>query len=253
MIPISLAIVHLLMVFGPVNGFMVSRMSQQNRLEKLLTKNQLFDGTKIVSNPKPIEKTDAEQIRSIVSYLVKANNINDVSPLCGIDLIAIEKYLKNDLNYDSRFEQYKIADSVLSLLNVSSVPINYIETYFNCVNEDIVYETNGAKYLLKRESYLADGEKVFEFNNEKLVSYHADKSDILWIEYQNKKYVINTKKLKSDLLTLKQNEPNNNYIRFDKYIIPLVNGDDKIELRLLHIRLNYLNNFESIAYYILVK
>jgi hypothetical protein len=41
-----------------------------------------------------------------------------------------------------------------------------------CVNEDIVYETNGAKYLVKREGYLADGEKVFEFNSDKLVSFH---------------------------------------------------------------------------------
>lgn len=251
LIPISLAIVHLLMVFGPVNGFMVSRMSQQNRLEKLLTKNQLFDGTKIVSNPKPIEKTDADQIRSIVSYLVKANNINDVSPLCGIDLIAIEKHLKNDLNYDSGFEQYKIADSILSLLNVSSVPINYIETYFNCVNEDIVYETNGAKYLLKREGYLADGEKVFEFNSDKLVSFHNEKLDELWIKYQNKKYVANLVKMKNDLLAL--NEPNNNNIRFNNYTIPLINGDEKIEVRLLNIRLNYLKNFENIEYYILVK
>lgn len=253
LIPISLAVVHLFMVIGPVNGFMVSRISQQNRLEKLLVKNQLFDGTKIVTNPKPIDKTDAEQIRSIVSYLVKANNINDVSPLCGIDLLAIENQLIKCKSCNFRFQQHKIADSVLSLLNVSSVAINYIETYFNCVNEDVVYETNGAKYLLKRERYLADGEKVFEFNSEKLVSFHNEKLDVLWIEYQNKKYMANMVKLKNDLLAIKQNEPNNSYIHFNNYIIPLVNGNDKIELRLLHIRLNYLKKFENIEYYILVK
>jgi hypothetical protein len=253
LIPISLAVVHLLMVIGPINGFMVSRISQQNRLEKLLVKNQLFDGTKIISNPKPIEKIDAEQIRSIVSYLIKANNINDVSPLCGIDLLAIENQLKKGNSYNSRFQQYKVADSVLSLLNISSVAINYIETYFNCVNEDVVYETNGAKYLLKRESYPSNEEKTFEFNNEKLISYHVDKLDVLWIEYKNKKYVANMLKLKNDLLALKQNEPNNSYIHFNNYIIPLVNADGKIELHLTHCELNYLNNFENIAYYILVK
>ena len=252
LIPISLAVVHLLMVIGPVNGFMVSRISQQNRLEKLLIKNQLFDGTKTISNPKPIEKTDAEQIRSIVSYLIKANNINDVSPLCGIDLLAIENQLIKRNNYHNRFDKYKIADSVLSLLNISEEADNRQLTYFNCTIED-VYETNGAKYLLKRESYPSNMEKTFEFNNEKLISYHADKLDVLWIEYQNKKYVINTEKMKSDLFNLKQNESQNTYIRFNKYIIPLVNADGKIELHLTNCELNYLNKFENIAYYILVK
>jgi hypothetical protein len=59
--------------------------------------------------------------------------------------------------------------------------------------------------------------------------------------------------MKNDLLALKQNEPNNNNIRFNNYTIPLINGDEKIEVRLLNIRLNYLKNFENIEYYILVK
>ncbi len=253
LIPISLAVVHLLMVIGPVNGFMVSRISQQNRLEKLLVKTQLYDGTKIVSKPKQIEKEDADQIRSIVYYLVKANNINDVSPLCGIDLIAIETEFKKDSNYNSQFQHYKIADSVLSLLNVSEETINYVQTSFNRVSEGVVYETNGAKYLLKRESYPYNAEKVFEFNNEKLISYHTEKIDTLWIKYQNKKYVANLVKMKNDLIALKQKKQNNNYVQFDKYIIPLVNSDEKIELRLEKIQLNYINNFENIDYYILIK
>lgn len=253
LIPISLAIVHLLLVIGPVNGFMVSRISQQNRLEKLLVKNQLFDGTKIITNPKPIEKTDAEQIRSIVSFLVKSNNINDLNLLFGIDLIAIETQLKKGNSYNDRFDNYKIADSVMSILNISKESTYHIQTYFNCINEDAVYETNGAKYLLKRESYPSNEEKIFEFNNEKLISYQTDKLDVLWIEYQNKKYVANMVKMKNDLLALRKNEANITKIRFKKYIIPLVNGDDKIEVRLVRTQLNYLNNFENIEYYILVK
>jgi hypothetical protein len=213
----------------------------------------MFDGAKIISNPKPIDKSDADQIRSIVYYLVKANNINDVSPLCGIDLIAIETEFKKDSNYNSQFQHYKIADSVLSLLNVSEETINYVQTSFNRVSEGVVYETNGAKYLLKRESYPYNAEKVFEFNNEKLISYHTQKIDTLWIQYRNKKYVANLVKMKNDLIALKQKKQNNNYVQFDKYIIPLVNSDEKIELRLEKIQLNYINNFEIIDYYILIK
>lgn len=252
LIPISLAIVHLLMVIGPENGFMVSRISQQNRLEMLLVKNKLFDGTKIIANPEPIEKTEAAQIRSIVSYLVKSNNINDVSPLCGIDLVAIETQLEKDSNYNSQFQQYKIADSVFSILNISKEADNSVLTYFNRTIDDI-YETNGAKYMLKRYNYPYNSEKTFEFNKEKLVSFHTEKIDTLWIQYQNKKYVANMVKAKNDLFAFKKNESDNGSIDLKQYIIPLVNGDEKIEVRLQSIEMNSKNELENIEYYILVK
>ena len=252
LIPISLAIVHLFMVIGPVNGFMVSRISQQNRLEMLMVKNNLFDGTKITVNPKSIEDTDAAQIRSIVSYLVKSNNINDVSPLCGIDLIAIETELKKDSNYNSQFQQYKIADSVLSFLNISENADKVMTTSFNCTLEDI-YETNGAKYMLKRFNYPYNSEKTFEFNKEKLVSYHTEKLDTIWIEYQNKKYLVNIEKMKNDFGALMKNKQIYGIVNLKQYIIPLVNGDEKIEVRLQSISMNSKNELENIEYYILVK
>jgi hypothetical protein len=252
LIPISLAIVHLLMVIGPVNGFMVSRMSQQNRLEMLMLKNNLFDGTKIIANPKPIEKTEAEQIRSIVSYLVKSNNLNDVSPLCGIDLIAIETELKKDSNYNSQFQQYKIVDSVFRVLNILEDADKVISTTFNCTMEDI-YETNGAKYMLKRFNYPYNSEKTFEFNSEKVVSFHTEKIDTLWIEYQNKKYLANMEKMKNDLGALMKNKQINGIVYLKQYIVPFVNGDEKIEVRLQSIEMNSKNELENIEYYILVK
>lgn len=252
LIPISLAIVHLFMVIGPVNGFMMSRNSQQNRLEMLMVKNNLFDGTKITANPKPIEKTEAEQIRSIVSYLVKSNNINDVSQLCGIDLIAIETELKKDSNYNSQFQQYKIADSVFRVLNILEADENIHLTYFNCTLEDI-YETNGAKYMVKRYNFPYNSEKIFEFNKVKLVTYHTEKIDTLWIQYQNKKYLANMGKMKNDLGTLMKKEHENVSIDVKQYIIPLVNGDEKIEVRLQSISMNSKNELENIEYYILVK
>jgi hypothetical protein len=252
LIPISLAIVHLLMVIGPVNGFMVSRISQQNRLEKLLVKTQLYDGTKIVSKPKQIEKEDGKQIRSIVNYLVKSNDINDISPLCGIDLLAIETQLKKDSNYISEYHQYKIADSVLRFLNISDEAVMETVTYFNFTIED-VFETNGAKYMIKRYNYPYNTEKVFEFNNETLAIYHTEKIDALYIKYQNKKYIANLEELKKYLISKKHAEPNNTNINLTQYTIPLLNGDNKIEVRLQSIQLNAGNELQDIEYYVLVK
>jgi hypothetical protein len=212
----------------------------------------LFDGTKIIANPKSIDKTDAAQIRSIVSYLVKSNNINEVSPLCGIDLIGIETELKKDSNYNSQFQHYKIADSVFRVLNIFEEDENIHLTFFNCTIEDI-YETNGAKYMVKRYNFPYNSEKIFEFNKEKLISYHTEKIDTLWIQYQNKKYVADMEKMKSDLGTIMKKEPENGSIDVKQYIIPMVNGDEKIEVRLQSIAMNSKNGLENIEYYILVK
>jgi hypothetical protein len=42
-------------------------------------------------------------------------------------------------------------------------------------------------------------------------------------------------------------------VNLKQYIIPLVNGDEKIEVRLQSIEMNSKNAFENIEYYILVK
>jgi hypothetical protein len=267
LIPISLAIVHLLMVIGPVNGFMVSRISQQNRLEKLLLKDNLFDGTKIIANPKPIDKNDAEQIRSIVSYLVNANNINDISPLCGIDLIAIETELKKDSNYNSQFQHYKIADSVYRILTLPTTEamLSEIEStlteeamattaytsFINSINEG-VYETNGAKYMLHRNNYPTNEAFEFRFGNEKLKAFHNEKLDTLWVEYQNKKYIANMEKMREDLILKKKNEPDNGSIYLKRYMVPFLNNDGKFEVRIESIELTEKNELQNIEYYILV-
>jgi len=67
LIPISLAALHLLMVIGPVNGFTISRISQQNRLENLLIKNKIFDGTKLTITNTKMDDKEANLIQSSVS------------------------------------------------------------------------------------------------------------------------------------------------------------------------------------------
>jgi hypothetical protein len=141
---------------------------------------------------------------------------------------------------------------VLSLLNISEEVDNSIQTYIHGSVEDI-YETNGAKYMLKRFNDPYNESKTYEFNNQTLAAYHTEKLDTLWIEYQNKKYVANMVQAKKDLVTFKKNEPDNGSIDLKQYIIPFVNADGKIEARLQSIQLNNKNELQNIEYYILVK
>jgi hypothetical protein len=50
-----------------------------------------------------------------------------------------------------------------------------------------------------------------------------------------------------------KNEHENGSIDVKQYVIPLINGDEKIEVRLQSISMNSKNELENIEYYILVK
>ncbi|HWO58402.1 MAG TPA: DUF4153 domain-containing protein [bacterium] len=68
-IPATLALIALLISFGPWGAFQVSERSQVNRLQGLLEKNQILTDSKIQKAPAPVEPDDAIQISSIIGYL----------------------------------------------------------------------------------------------------------------------------------------------------------------------------------------
>lgn len=68
-IPATLALLALLMSFGPWGAFQVSERSQVNRLTELLTKNEILVDAKVQKAPRSVDPQDAVQISSIISYL----------------------------------------------------------------------------------------------------------------------------------------------------------------------------------------
>jgi hypothetical protein len=54
-------------------------------------------------------------------------------------------------------------------------------------------------------------------------------------------------------MAFKKNEPENASINLKQYIIPLLNDDGKVEVRLQSVEMNSKNELENIEYYILVK
>jgi len=176
--------------------------------------------------------------------------------LCGIDLLKIQAYYKLDSNYSKGGTQI-ILDSVLNYLNIEiAIEANAEKNiYFSAKPEDICF-TNGAKFLINRYNDPYNYEKEYLLEKDKLISYHTQNIDTIWIFYQNKTYLVNTEKLKNDLITFYKNNQLNEFNYLKNYLIPLKNGDGKIELILKSIILKKINekyNFENIEYYILVK
>jgi len=79
-IPVSLAIVALISVFGPLSSFNVAKFSQNNRLESILKRNGMFQGNEIIAKS-DIPTEDKEEISMILRYFDANHSLEDVKVL----------------------------------------------------------------------------------------------------------------------------------------------------------------------------
>lgn len=79
-IPLSLSIVALISVFGPLSSYSVSKMSQNSRFEKFLIKNNMLKDGKLQNSP-DIPKGDKAEISSILDYFNRNHSLKDVKYL----------------------------------------------------------------------------------------------------------------------------------------------------------------------------
>jgi len=76
-IPISLIIVITLGVFSPFNAYIVSKWSQNNRLEEILRANNMILDHNIISNP-DLDKDIQDNIYAIVDYFEDNHRLSDI-------------------------------------------------------------------------------------------------------------------------------------------------------------------------------
>lgn len=96
-IPISLAVVALLVVFGPINIFSVSRASQVGRLENLLVANNILVQGRIQEvNSDLLAGTSFRDIYSLVQYLDQTGSLGEMNKWFGMDVnkLSDNRYLR---------------------------------------------------------------------------------------------------------------------------------------------------------------
>ncbi|MTI68570.1 MAG: DUF4153 domain-containing protein [Firmicutes bacterium] len=190
-IPISLSILVLNSVFGPLSGYSISKLSQNNRLEDILIRNDMLVGKKIVSSTK-ISKKDKTEISNILRYFKNNHNLDDV------------RYISNDFQIKNMEDTFGFP-----FTNIKDIRKNRYFNYSNYGNAKVI-NTEGYDYLIdlnnsenkvnlndsikviyNRSSYnlkIMEGEKVIY--NKDLFEY----ADIL-----NKKYKDLSKRKSIDL------------------------------------------------------
>lgn len=80
LIPISLSVVTLISIFGPVSSYSISKYSQNNKFEKiLLSNNMIKDGS--IQGSNKISKEDKAALSSILDYFNRNHSLNNVKYL----------------------------------------------------------------------------------------------------------------------------------------------------------------------------
>ncbi len=80
MIPVTLSMIALISVFGPLSSYSISKLSQNNKFEKILIKDKMIKNGKIQSFPN-ISKEDKSEISSILDYFNRNHSLKDVKYL----------------------------------------------------------------------------------------------------------------------------------------------------------------------------
>nr|WP_276537049.1 DUF4153 domain-containing protein [Anaerosalibacter massiliensis] len=151
-IPISLSIIALNSVFGPLSSFSISKYSQNKRFEKILIRNNMLIDEKIVRSKTKISEKNRTETSMILSYFKDKHSLNDV------------KYLP---------ENFKI-DDMEKIFGFSYTHAIYGKReyfHFTTNGSKKPIEINGYDYLINMNSLTND---TVKFGDSKEISYDMD-------------------------------------------------------------------------------
>jgi len=166
-IPISLSLVILISVYGPLSSFSVAKRAQNNRLESVLRDNDILVNGYIVKNLN-VSKDGQQEINNILSYFDKYHSIEDIDVLPdGFELVNTEDLLGFQYNpeyyyyennqyfgYYSNLEQYSIDISEYDYLfnitawNQQAIVAEDVQVKYNTDNQVLeVLDKNSINYI----------------------------------------------------------------------------------------------------------
>ena len=126
-VPQSLFVAALISLAGPVGAVNWSVRSQINRFQEILTRNNALKNGKFIAEPSRIWKNnDAEQLRSIVTFLRRTNSFDKVQPFLAVSLDSVRK--------STRYKNgmYAVETQLETLLGIGYESLQEKEERFYC-------------------------------------------------------------------------------------------------------------------------
>ncbi len=134
-LPISLAIIVLISICGPLSSYSLSKYSQNKRFEKSLIRNNMIENGEISKAIDPVSKEDQIEMNSILDYFNKKHELKHI------------KYLPDNFNIG---DTERVLGITYSNFNYQD---KYEHFYFACEESAQPIEINGYDYLFKITSY----------------------------------------------------------------------------------------------------
>ncbi|MFW6022322.1 MAG: DUF4153 domain-containing protein [Halanaerobiaceae bacterium] len=113
-LPLSLAVISLLSVFGPWSSYSLSIHSQNNRFKNILEKYNMLENNTVVKRDTKISKNDREELNAILRYFDNNHKIKEIKYLPDNFVLdetdklfgfsySPYRYYNNDLDYFSHY------------------------------------------------------------------------------------------------------------------------------------------------------
>lgn len=151
-IPISLSIIALNSVFGPLSSFSISKYSQNKRFEKILIRNNMLIDEKIVRSKTKISEKDRTETNMILSYFKDKHSLNDV------------KYLPKNFKIDDM-------EKIFGFSYTHAIYGKREYFHFATNESKKPIEINGYDYLINMNSLTNN---TVKFGDSKEISYDMD-------------------------------------------------------------------------------
>lgn len=93
-LPVSLAVITFISVFGPISSYSISKHSQNKRLNQIFIKNSMIKDSEVVKASTAISDEDSRDISSILNYFERNHSLSNVKELPqGFKIDQIESKL----------------------------------------------------------------------------------------------------------------------------------------------------------------
>lgn len=178
-LPITLCILSIISVFGPISSYSISKLSQNKRFEKILTKdNMLINGN--IKSSAVIPKEDKINISSILSYFNSNHDLKEIRYLpTSFKIDDMNKVFGFSYEYPSY--ESGIQNNIFIQNSQSSLDLRGYDYLFDMRSMNV--SKNAQNDILRSEfdyesgtlKIIIDGKKIYETNVNTLATEIVDK------------------------------------------------------------------------------
>ena len=132
-IPVSMCILALFISFGPWSAFSVSENSQVDRLQDILTENNILVKGQIQKAPETVSQDDVVQISSIIAYLHDIHGYDMIQPWFG------ESLKEDSLGVRLKCKEPAVVTRMMG--------IEYVSVWYGAAGNGILLRSNQAAFI----------------------------------------------------------------------------------------------------------